>query len=209
MAKKRPGSGRSPSGPGRKPYVRKPPFGPEKAESLIERKFENTARLLRKDLNKLEPTIDTRIVIHRHADDTITADLDIFPLRPDYDPDDILMALHSVEVKGKPVKVLDQSAIRGAWLSVVFFNPPSAVDVEQRKDYKVTRGQLTYKTHSRRWMKDRAAVIIEQARTSEKNFYEAHGAKPSKIAVRVWWSPEAKRPKRAIDKKEKGEDDDS
>ena len=210
MAKKRPGSGKkkrpSQSGSGRKPYVRKPPFGIDKAEALTERKFEAIARHLRKKYNAVTPRIDTRINMFKYQDGTMTADLDIIPLVPDLDVDDLLLELHGDRAKGIPG--IDQSAVRGSWLSVGFFNPPAAIDIEKRADYKHIRGQLFYKTHSRRWEKKLAASIVEQARTSQKLFFEQNDALPTKIVVRSWWSPISKRPQRAIDKV-KGKRDDS
>lgn len=206
MAKRRPGSGKkrpSQSGSGRrKPYVRKPPFGVDKAESLIESKFERAALHLRRYFNKKGPMIDTRIVVHRHADDTVTADLDIVPLSPKLKiegPEGLIFQLHPV---------LDKTAVRGAWLSIVFFNRPVTIDAEFRRQYAKTRGQLYYKTHSRRWKKDLTAIIVEQARRSQRQFYKIHESRPTKVTVRAWWHPKANRPNRAkSNKPSKGETD--
>lgn len=204
MAKKRPGPKKRPSqsqsGSGRKPYVRKPPFKPEKAESLITGKLAEVEEALNVEFNsfvsasgariwKEKAAISTDVKSWIHDDGTITADLSIVPNNRRVRIDDILMELHK----------LDQTAVRGAWLSVGFYNPPSfQIDPETRTGYTKHRGKIFYKTHSRRWMKKHTAIIIEQARTSQYNFFAAHRRRPDKIVVRVWWSPEAKRPRRAV-----------
>lgn len=194
---KRPGSSRPPrkGGSGRPPSGtskgRKKPFKfhlrtPQEARDHIVSIFRRAEAFIKQDHpsigNRLPFT--TEILSYIKKDYSVTVDLRIMSIHEKVDIDKVILSLH---------EKIDQTGVNGTWLSVGFYNPPS-ISPESEEGYRRIRGQLFYRTFSRRWTKKQAVLILEQGRWSQAHFKKKHRRRPVGAVLRAWWNPLGKRP---------------
>jgi hypothetical protein len=179
--KKRPGIAPSSGGPGGRLRDRPPKEARRQIVDLMKRWRDKLSSVF-----PGKPKFVTDILHHINADRSVSCEFRIEAISKRISIDRLLlflgMAMHG-------------SAVNGAWLSMGFRFPPN-IHTEDDITYKKLKGADVIRSHSRRFVKQLVAYIVQQARDLHEGYMHNNKRRAAMVFVRVWWNPLGKRPKR-------------